>query len=441
MSHATSRKISRDPAATRLRMLDAAEQEFAEHGLSGARVDAIAGRTDTNVRMIYYYFGSKDGLYRAVLERAYATMRETEQGLALDTLPPAEAIRRLTEFTFDYQQTYPAFVRLVAIENIHRAAHLRELTRIRQLNASVIDTIDRILERGKADGLFREDAEPIGVHLLITAFCFFRVANRDTLSTIFPLDPLAPSLRALHKRMLVDAVLGYLRSGTKGARGLRRHPQHAAAASSASVPTTALNSTSAPASKIRLCPVERRLEPRLRYLPFARRARLWRPRPPTAAVAPMPSSDMLAGSGVAVRVTVMVAGKTAANRNTPAVVASGRPEPEKRRSHDRAKRRRQVIELECVSVHVLQVVGRRISLAEAKRVGSSKHQQWRRDRPRAHPSDGEKRRRQGIEGSGGLENCHGIGVADPRYRSCINEGLAVQAPGEGARQGIGDRRR
>ncbi len=210
MPSALVRKPVRDAEATRLRILDAAEHEFADHGLSGARVDAIATRTDTNVRMIYYYFGSKDGLYRAVLERAYAAMRENERGLALDTLPPADAIRRLTEFTFDYQQAHPEFVRLVSIENIHRAEHLRALQPIREMNASVLETIDRILDRGKATGEFRADAEPIGVHLLMTALCFFRVANRYTLRTVFPVDPLDPELCAPHRRMLVDAVLGYL---------------------------------------------------------------------------------------------------------------------------------------------------------------------------------------------------------------------------------------
>ncbi len=207
------RKTVRDSEATKRRILDVAEQEFADRGLTGARVDTIASRTDTNVRMIYYYFGSKDGLYRAVLERVYGQMRETEQGLQLGTLAPADAIRRLTEFTFDYQQAHPNFVRLVAIENIHRAEHLAGLTLIRAMNASVIETISAILERGQAAGVFRADAEPIGVHLLITALCFFRVANRYTLRTIFPVDPLDPSMVGGHRRMLVDAVLGYLGSG------------------------------------------------------------------------------------------------------------------------------------------------------------------------------------------------------------------------------------
>lgn len=130
-------------------ILDAAEREFADNGLSGDRVDAIAARAETTVRMIYYYFDSKDGLYRAVLERSYAAMRAHEQALDLDALSPVEAIRRMTEHTFDYQQDHPDFVRLVAIENIHRAEHLAQLAPIQDLNASVIDTIDAILERGK----------------------------------------------------------------------------------------------------------------------------------------------------------------------------------------------------------------------------------------------------------------------------------------------------
>ncbi len=211
MSETSHKK--RDPEATKRRILDVAEQEFAANGLSGARVEAIAKRTSTNVRMIYHYFGNKTGLYCAVIERAYGCMRAAEQELILETLAPADAIQRLTEFTFDYQAAHPEFVRLVAIENIHQAEHLRRLPPIQALNESVIATIATILERGKRDGVFRADAEPIGVHLLITALCFFRVANRYTLRTVFRTDPLDPSLQHSHRRMLVDAVLGYLGSG------------------------------------------------------------------------------------------------------------------------------------------------------------------------------------------------------------------------------------
>jgi AcrR family transcriptional regulator len=201
---------ARDPQLTRQTILEAAFVEFSDNGLSGARVDAIAARTNTNVRMIYYYFGSKDGLYRAVLERSYAAMREAEKDLHLDRLDPPAAIRHLTEFVFDYHEANPRFSRLVSIENIHNAAHIAQSDTIQTLNETVITTIAGVLARGQEAGLFRRDCEPIGVHLLITAFCYFRVSNRHSLGTIFRQDPLAANLRAGHRRMIVDSVLGYL---------------------------------------------------------------------------------------------------------------------------------------------------------------------------------------------------------------------------------------
>lgn len=200
----------RDAAATRQGILDAALVEFSDHGLSGARVDAIAARGGTNVRMIYYYFGSKTGLYAAVLEQSYAAMREAEAKLDLPALPPADAIRRLAEFTFDYQEAHPRFIRLVTIENIHHGEYLARSATIQPLNRSVIATITAVLKRGQASGLFRADADAMALHLLMTSFCFFRVANRATLRAVFRQDPLSKRLRPAHRQMLVDAVLRYL---------------------------------------------------------------------------------------------------------------------------------------------------------------------------------------------------------------------------------------
>jgi AcrR family transcriptional regulator len=202
---------ARDPVATQRSILDAAFIEFSDNGLDGARVDAIAARAGTTVRMIYYYFASKDGLYRAVLEQAYAGIRTAERDLGLEALAPEAAIRRLAEFVFDYEEANPRFVRLVSIENIHRAAHIARSETIQGLNATVISTIGAILARGQAEGVFRRDAEPIDVHLLMTAFCFFRVSNRHTLGTIFGQDPLSPALRGRHRGMLVESVLAFLR--------------------------------------------------------------------------------------------------------------------------------------------------------------------------------------------------------------------------------------
>jgi len=199
-----------DAGRTRQAILAAAREEFAAHGLSGARVDAIAARTKTVKRMIYYYFGSKEGLYLAVLEEAYAAIRRDEQALGLDRLPPLEAIRRLVEFTFDYEEAHPEFIRLVSIENIHNGRHIAGSKTIQAVNSPVIATLARLLDRGKRDGVFRPSVEPTDVHMLISAVCFFRVSNRHTFGALFGCDLLDPAMRARHKAMLVDAVLHLL---------------------------------------------------------------------------------------------------------------------------------------------------------------------------------------------------------------------------------------
>ncbi len=201
---------TKDPERTKADILAVATEEFAAFGLSGARVDAIAERTRTSKRMIYYYFGSKEGLYLAVLEKAYADIRQVEADLDLGNLRPAEAIRRLVEFTFEYDAAHPDFIRLVTIENIHRAEHLSGSETIRGLNLGVIQTITDIIARGQAEGAFRADVDPLDVHLMISALCFFRVSNRHTFGAIFSVDLDAPGLRARHKRMVGDAVIGML---------------------------------------------------------------------------------------------------------------------------------------------------------------------------------------------------------------------------------------
>ena len=134
-----------DAEKTRQNILAVARQEFAEHGLSGARVDAIAARISTTKRMIYYYFGSKEGLYLAVLEQVYGGIRGLEQTLDLDRLSPVEALRQMIEFTFDYHEENPDFVRLVSVENIHHGAHLKQSETLRNLNSTVIASLTTLL--------------------------------------------------------------------------------------------------------------------------------------------------------------------------------------------------------------------------------------------------------------------------------------------------------
>jgi AcrR family transcriptional regulator len=208
---ARSRKY--DPEETRRDILSVSTKEFAKHGYNGARIDAIAAQTSTTKRMIYYYFGGKERLYITVLEREYARIRTYEAGLQLESVEPEQAIRRLTEFTFDYDHANPDFVRLVAIENIHHARHLAKSKEIRKLNATIIDTIDEIVQRGRRQGVFHASVRAVDVHMLMSALCFFHVSNLHTFGAIFRRDFLSPRVRKTHKKMVSDFVVHLLKNG------------------------------------------------------------------------------------------------------------------------------------------------------------------------------------------------------------------------------------
>jgi AcrR family transcriptional regulator len=199
-----------DPEKTKDDILTVATEEFSEYGLSGGRVDAIAEKTRTSKRMIYYYFGSKEGLYLAVLEKAYRKIRSLEADLELADMPPVEALRTLIASTFDHDENNPEFVRLVSIENIHHANHMKRSSEIGELNLSIVRTISDILERGRSQGVFRREVDAIDLHMLVSAFCFFRVSNRHTFGTIFHRDLSEPKLYARHKQMIADAVIAYV---------------------------------------------------------------------------------------------------------------------------------------------------------------------------------------------------------------------------------------
>ena len=209
---ATRERIrSHDPEGVRRNILEVATQEFVRVGYSGARVDAIAARTRTSKRMIYYYFKSKEGLYIAVLEQAYRNIRDVEATLDLAHLPPDVALRRLVEFTFDYQNAHPDFIRLVMIENIHQARHMKRSRAIQTVNTTAIDALGRLYTRGRAARLFRPGIEPIDLHMTISALCFFNVANRATFSTIFKRDMASPTALARRRAEVVDIVWRYVR--------------------------------------------------------------------------------------------------------------------------------------------------------------------------------------------------------------------------------------
>jgi AcrR family transcriptional regulator len=215
----TAPERRRDADRTRREILDIATTEFADRGFAGARVDEIAARTRTTKRMIYYYFGGKEQLFVAVLQRAYATIRAAEQEIDVEHLDPVAAIRRLAELTFDHHESHPDFIRLVSIENIHRAEHIAGDPELAGLNTPVLDLIERILARGRSDGVFRRDVDAVDLHMVISSYCVFRIANRHTFGAIFGRDLTAPERRDHYRRMLGDLVVGYLAANSASISG------------------------------------------------------------------------------------------------------------------------------------------------------------------------------------------------------------------------------
>ena len=203
----------RDAERTRADILAVATREFAGRGYAGARINEIAANTSTTKRMIYYYFGGKEQLYIAVLEAAYLRIRSLERQLDVEHLHPVEAIRELAGITFDHHEAHPDFVRLVSIENIHRAAHIARSTVLTGLATPALDVLDAILRRGRAAQLFREDVDALDVHQVISAYCIFRIANRHTFGAIFGRDMLDASRREHQRRLVGDLVIELLTGG------------------------------------------------------------------------------------------------------------------------------------------------------------------------------------------------------------------------------------
>jgi AcrR family transcriptional regulator len=203
-------KTKRDPEGTRRRILAAAAEEFANGGLSGARVDQIARRAETNERMLYYYFGSKEQLFTAVLEQALAGLVDAERALDLNGLAPVEAITRLAHFMWDYYRDHPDLLRLVNNENLHEARYLQKSARIRETVSPIVATVTNILDRGHRAGLFRAGIDPLRLYVTISGLGYYIVSNRHTLQATLDRDFTSPDERSEMIRLNTDMLLAYL---------------------------------------------------------------------------------------------------------------------------------------------------------------------------------------------------------------------------------------
>jgi AcrR family transcriptional regulator len=206
---ATARPGARKLAAiaTRDSILRAATKVFARHGYDGGSVDQISKAARSYDRMIYYYFGSKEGLYIAVIEEAYRRFNEAEATLELDEAKPVQALEAVIRFVWSYYQKNPEFITLLNTENLHRGRHIAKSLRARELSSPVIDVTARVLASGMKQKLFRSDLVARDVYLMIAALGYFYLSNRFTLSAFLGESLEAPGALAHWEAFMIDAVL------------------------------------------------------------------------------------------------------------------------------------------------------------------------------------------------------------------------------------------
>lgn len=218
---------NRDATRTRATILEAATREFSAHGLGGARVDRIAQQAQTNKRMLYYYFGDKEGLYLAVLEAAYEHIRGEEQKLKLADLSPEAGMRALCAFTWRYFVAHPEFMSLLNTENLHRGSYLKRSTKVRALHSPLVAMLSELLDRGTRAGVFRRGVDPVQLYISIAALGYFYLSNVYTLSTIFGRNLLAPRARAARLAHVAELVLRSLAAAPSAGVAQRRRANYA----------------------------------------------------------------------------------------------------------------------------------------------------------------------------------------------------------------------
>jgi AcrR family transcriptional regulator len=214
----------RDPAAMRQRILTAATAEFATHGFGGGRVERISRGAGTVDRMLYYHFGSKEDLFRAVLEDAYARLGAAEEALDLARADPLEGMCCLIRFTWQYYLDHPEFIRLLNTENLYRGEHLKQARNVTKLSSPLLAILADLLKRGAAQGRFRSRVDPVLVYLTIASLAYFYLSNRFTLSRFLGMDLMAQSEQRKWLRHITDVVIGRIATDSALGRRTTRAP-------------------------------------------------------------------------------------------------------------------------------------------------------------------------------------------------------------------------
>jgi AcrR family transcriptional regulator len=177
-------KLDESSQKTKNAILKAAVKIFSRHGYDAGSIEKVSKEAKSADRMIYYYFGNKQGLYNAALEEMYRRMGMAEEAIQINLADPKEAIAKIIRFVFDYYTRHPELIVLLNDENMHQGRHLAKARPV-ELNGSVspiLTRIQAILAQGQQAGVFRLDVKARHIYLMVLASGYFFVSNRYTLS-------------------------------------------------------------------------------------------------------------------------------------------------------------------------------------------------------------------------------------------------------------------
>jgi AcrR family transcriptional regulator len=201
---------TRNREVSRERLLQAAIKEFSAKGYSGARVESICRASRSNPRMLYHYFGDKDGLYVAVLENVLGDLRREELKLAVDHVGPLEGMMQLFDFVHGHFGRHPELINLLSGENLLRARFLARSVKTPIVSSPLIELIDRLLARGVREGVFRAGIDPLQLYVMVVALSYYHRSNAFTLSVIFRTDLTSTAWQTTYKKYAEQMITRFL---------------------------------------------------------------------------------------------------------------------------------------------------------------------------------------------------------------------------------------
>lgn len=212
------------PEESRAAILHAAIEEFAEHGIAGARTDAIARAAKVNKALLYYYFKDKEAIYQAVLDHVFSGLRDTVVPVLESDLPPRQKVLTYLGAYFDYIAANPRFPRVVQGEWIRSGSeHLGKMKRVAQnYFHPIYQKLGAVLREGIAAGEFRP-VDPAHFVPSMVAVIVFYFSAAPVIKALMKFDPLSPAHIAERRAFVLDFISAALftRPAPVSAQGVR----------------------------------------------------------------------------------------------------------------------------------------------------------------------------------------------------------------------------